>query len=349
MSVAIATDEVALRVEDPKRRFRAVHLVDELSKRRPPRPFVRRAGSNTWELHFPMPPVDRMEYLLELAYRDGRTILVPDPGNALRAPGPFGERSVLEFPGYRPPAWIAVEAPSGRLEPIAISTRRLKATVEGVLWSAAGADPKEPLPLLVVHDGPEYAEYSQLSRFLDAATATGRIPPLRAALLAPLERNQHYSASAHYASALAREVLPGLDRLAPRRGARIGMGASLGALAMLHVHRLYPGLFGGLFLQSGSFFRRRSDRQESDFVRFQRIARFMGGVLRGGDWPDPIPIGLTCGTAEENLGNNRRTAAALAAQGYPVALHEHRDAHNWTSWRDSFDPALPELIAETWR
>jgi enterochelin esterase-like enzyme len=290
-----------------------------------------------------------MEYLLELVCRDGRTRLVPDPGNPLRAPGPFGERSVLEFPGYRPPDWLAVEAPEGRLEPIAVPSRRLKATVEGLLWSAAGVDPNERLPLLVAHDGPEYAQYSQLTRFLDAATAAGWIPPLRAALLAPLERNQHYSASASYASALARELLPALDRLAPRRGARIGMGASLGALAMLHAHRLYPRLFGGLFLQSGSFFRRRSDRQESDFVRFQRIARFMGGVLRGrADWPDPIPVAVTCGTAEENLANNRATAAALAAQGYPVAVHERRDAHNWISWRDNFEPALPELLAQTW-
>jgi enterochelin esterase-like enzyme len=348
VSVALAADEVALRVEDPKRRFMAVHLVDELSKRHPPRPFIRPAGSTSWQLHFPRPPVDRMEYLLELAYRDGRTRLVPDPGNPLRAPGPFGERSVLEFPGYRCPEWLAVEAPRGRVEPIALPSRSLKATVEGLLWSAVGADPEERLPLLVAHDGPEYAEYSQLTRFLDAATAVGQIPPLRAALLAPVQRNQHYSASARYASALARELLPALDRLAPRRGARIGMGASLGALAMLHAHRLYSPLFGGLFLQSGSFFRRRYDRQESDFVRFQRITRFMGSVLRGGAWPESIPVAFTCGTAEENLANNRAAAAALAAQGYPVAFHDRRDAHNWISWRDSFDPALPELIAELW-
>jgi hypothetical protein len=63
MSVALAAEEVALRIDDPERLFRAVHFVDELSKRLPPRPFIRPAGSTQWELHFARPPVDRLEYL----------------------------------------------------------------------------------------------------------------------------------------------------------------------------------------------------------------------------------------------------------------------------------------------
>ena len=41
------------------------------------------------------------------------------------------------------------------------------------------------------------------------------------------------------------------------------MGASLGALAMLHAHVRHPKSFDGLLLQSGSFFRQRYDKQES--------------------------------------------------------------------------------------
>jgi enterochelin esterase-like enzyme len=209
-----------------------------------------------------------------------------------------------------------------------------------------------PLPLLVVHDGPEYAEYSWLLRMLASASAELELPPLRAALLAPpYPRDDHYSASARYARALARELLPALTRIAPTppgREARVGMGASLGALAMLHAHRLHPATFGGLFLQSGSFFRLRSDRQESGFPRFARIARFVGSVLRAGEWPHPIPIALTCGTGEENLGNNRVVRAALARQGYPAELDEHPDSHNWVSWRDSLHPPLVSLLQRLW-
>jgi len=113
VSVALATEEIALRVDDPERRLRAVHLVAELSKRVPPRPFIRQAGSSSWELHFARPPVDRMEYLLELESRDGTAELVPDPGNPLRAAGAFGEKSVLEFAEYEPPRWLEDKAPTG--------------------------------------------------------------------------------------------------------------------------------------------------------------------------------------------------------------------------------------------
>ena len=65
------------------------------------------------------------------------------------------------------------------------------------------------------------------------------------------------------------------------------MGASLGALAMLHAHRMHPDSFGGLFLQSGSFFRQRFDRNEAGFGRFRRITRFVGTVLRERSWPHP--------------------------------------------------------------
>ena len=97
-------------------------------------------------------------------------------------------------------------------------------------------------------------------------------------------------------------------------------------------------------LQSGSFFRQRSDKVESAFGRYARITRFVGTVLRGAVEARTIPVLITCGTAEENLANNRALAAALAAQGYPLRLAEQRDAHNWVCWRDALDPHLPDLI-----
>ena len=126
------------------------------------------------------------------------------------------------------------------------------------------------------------------------------------------------------------------------------MGASLGALAMLHVHRRSPATFGSLYLQSGSYFRQRFDKQESGFARFRRISRFMGEVLTAEEWTHPITVTLTCGTVEENLANNRATYAALKDQGYEVKLVANRDAHNWIGWRDTFDPHLVDLVNRMW-
>jgi enterochelin esterase family protein len=333
--------ELRFHVSDPRRELAAVRFVSDGTKRCPPT-FSRRDGR--WELRLPEPPLVRLEYLLELEAADDSRVLVPDPENPLRAPGPFGERSVLELDGYRPPTWLTRKAPRGVLEPVRLRSPVLRAEIAGQLWHPAGRGRDEPLPLLVVHDGPEYAEYSGLSRYLDVASDRGELPPLRAALLAPVARNETYSASARYARAFVRDLVPVLRDKA-RATTLVGMGASLGALALLHVHRMHPDTFAGLFLQSGSFFQRRLDHYERTFTRFARIGRFVGRVLAGGAWQHPVPVTITCGTGEENLGNNRELAAALASQGYPVELVEHRDAHNWVSWRDVLDPHLARLVA----
>jgi enterochelin esterase-like enzyme len=350
MPAVTAERAVVLRYPDANARLAGVALVSDLFKREPPRPFSRRRPGDDWELRLARPAADRIEYQLELRYRNGRTELVLDPG-APTTPGPFGEKSVLELPGYQPPAWLDVDAPEGDVRRLVLPSRGLHGAASGLLWAPAGTPRAEPLPLLVVHDGPEYAAYSELVRFLEVAFVQGRLPPLRAALLAPLQRDEHYSASARYTVALAEELLPALaaeTAVPPGRRWRVGTGASLGALAMLHAHRRRPETFGGLFLQSGSFFRQRYDHHERGFPHFERIARFVGTVLRAESWADPVPIGMTAGTAEENRLNNRATAAALNRQGYDAVLHEVRDAHNWVAWRDSFDPHLVDLLDRAW-
>jgi enterochelin esterase family protein len=125
------------------------------------------------------------------------------------------------------------------------------------------------------------------------------------------------------------------------------MGPSLGGLAMLHAQRQRPGTFAGLFLQSGSFFVPRFDAQESGFVRYRRIVRNVRAILRERAGR-AVPVSFTCGALEENVHNNRLVARALAAQGRPTVLHEGRDLHNFTAWRDLFDPHLTSLLREAW-
>jgi enterochelin esterase family protein len=288
-------------------------------------------------LTFPRPEVDRLEYQLGI---DGQ--FAADPANPLRVAGPFGDKSVIEWPEYRRPAWLDTIADAGAVEEVELRSRRLVARVRVLLYSTP-EPPGADAPLIVAHDGPEYAEYAALTRFLDAMSWEERVPPLRAALIQPVDRDETYSASAVYASALVRDLLPQIAKRAPH-GIRIGMGASLGALAMLHAHRRHPKSFDGLLLQSGSFFRQRWDKHEAGVPRYRRITRFVGTVLRGSDVDRAIPVAMTCGTAEENRANNEAVAAALAEQGYTSWLAQVRDAHTWTCWRDSFDPHLPALI-----
>jgi enterochelin esterase family protein len=348
----VGEHEVELCLADAGEALARVRLRQELQRPRRGPAFTWDAGSSTWRLRFPRLGVDRMEYLLEVEDRAGNVAVRPDANNPLRAAGPFGDKSVIEFPGYRPPAWFVPGAPlAGDVREVWVRSRFLAAHLDGVLWSAPGLESGSEAPLLVVHDGPEYAAFSGLLQLLEHSVSSAALPPFRAALLGPVERDETYSASARYGRALVDEILPILNQLAPTPPERrfwVGMGASLGALAMLHGQRLRPESFGGLFLQSGSFFRQRFDRSERGFPRFRRISRFVGTVLAGLDGAARIPVTMTCGVAEENLANNRALASALRAQGYAVRLHEVRDAHNWVAWRDALSPGLVDLLRLVW-
>ena len=125
---------------------------------------------------------------------------------------------------------------------------------------------------------------------------------------------------------------------------RVGMGTSLGALAMLHAHCRYPDTFDALFLQSGSFFQPRFDSQERRFPYYRRVVRFVTDVHDGGLPPRPVPAVFTCGLIEENIENNRLMVKTLRGRSYPATLHEVPDMHNYTAWRDAFHPYLTELL-----
>jgi enterochelin esterase-like enzyme len=343
---SVTEDAVEFTVADPS--LSGVALLHEL--RRPRRvPFAR--SGRVWRLRFPRPLANRLEYLLEWTSEDGSAEVGLDPTNPLRAPGPFGEKSVIEFPGYSAPAWASDEdAVRGNVRPFPLPTVRLHTVLPALLWSAADTDPERPLPLLLVHDGPEYAEYSQLLRLLDHLVDFGEIPECRAVLLPPpLDRDETYSASARYANAFGADLVPSIRERVPVDGAPVLLGASLGALAAVHIHARTPGLLGGMFLQSGSFFRRRFDSHEERFDRFARITRFVGLIHGGRGLLPEIPTTITCGTAEENLDNNRAFERALNRRGWKPRTFWNRDAHNWTAWRDALHPHLAELLLRAWR
>ena len=337
---------MTFRLADPERRLAGVRLVQDV--RIPGDRLGFHRGGDGWELVIDRPPVTRMEYLLELRQQNGSVETVLDPGNPRQVAGAFGPKSVLEFPGYTPPGWLSAPVLSqpgapGHVTDVDVPVAALDAAVSVRLWSPEGAGDDERLPLLVVHDGPEYDSLASLTRYLAAGTAGHWLPRLRAALLSPGQRNLWYSASARYSQALCATVLPAITGQVAT-GARVGMGTSLGGLAMLHAHCRYPDAFDALFLQSGSFFWPRFDSHEQRFPYYREIVGFVTEVHDGGLLSKPVPAVFTCGTIEENIDNNRLMIKTLHDRGYPATLHEVPDMHNYTAWRDALDPWLTELL-----
>src|SRR3954453_865408 len=175
-----------LRVADPDRRYTAVRLASALPLTEAERSFARRDGE--WVLDLHPADVQRLEYQLELGGPGGSVECALAPANPHRAPGAFGEKSVLLLPGYREPAWLDAPAVEGRYRELEVPGRGLGASVAIRFWEpagavpgrglapsgsirvgeAAGGVPVRPLEGRCVDDGPEQDALASLTRFTAA-------------------------------------------------------------------------------------------------------------------------------------------------------------------------------------
>lgn len=215
--------------------------------------------------------------------------------------------------------------------------------IDLVVASPRGTRRHQGLPLVLAHDGPDYSRRAGIVRLLEAEAAAGDLPPVRVALLVPTDRNQRYAANPGYARALTGHVLPAVTAAYATPAKPTIVGASLGALAALQAEWLTPGTFGGLLLQSGSFFRKGIDDEE-DFAHWARVTAFVTAVRRARRRRSDALVTMTCGADEGNLTNNRQLAATLARLGHDVELHVSPGGHDWNQWRSALDAHLPRLL-----
>ncbi|MGV1007715.1 MAG: alpha/beta hydrolase [Dermatophilaceae bacterium] len=345
---AVEGESVLFRMPDPHGELAQVRLSYHLDLG--PQPVTLERVGPGWQLRWPVPSVGRIEYEFLVSRRGGGDeppAYQLDPGNPVRAPGPFGAKSVLELPGYRPPAWLHGEPVRHHRVHVTLVDTPV-GTVDALVWSPADTEAGRALPVLVAHDGPELDRYAGLTHFVGVMVNERRLPPMRVVLLAPGPRNLRYAASPEYAEALTGHVLPRLLAQRPTDRPPVLMGPSLGAVAALHAEWTHPGTFGGLFLQSGSFFTAATDPQERGFEYWKQVSRFVRAVHTGAATASTPAVGITVGTAEENHTNNLLLAGRLRTLGLPVAVGEVADGHTFTCWRDAFDPHLLELLTKVW-
>ena len=236
------------RVPDPDGRWTAVRLASDVPA--PSREFERHDGD--WVLELPRElRVHRVEYELEVEHPDGGKEWIADPSHGTRAPGAFGEKSVLEAEHYERPWWLdapVIEASTTRV-PLGIAMRRrVTARRVGAADRRAAARPARPR-----RPGVRQARAADPLGGRDGRRRQAAAVPARDA--AARRPRQLVLGVGGLREGVRADPRAGAARPRRRRGpARSAWARRLGALAMLHVHRRFPGVLGGLFLQSGSFF-----------------------------------------------------------------------------------------------
>ncbi len=299
-------------------------------------PLQRLEGSDLWVVTMEVPECSRFEYKFEV-HRGGGKQLVLDALNKITAHDPFGANSVCQGDLYERPRWTLPDpdARSGTIEQLSLGSRAFGGERAIDLYLPARFRRSRDYPLLIVHDGADYLRFAALKTVLDNLIHRMEIPALIVALSDSPDRLKEYAADSRHADYLSTELLPFLAERYPlidEPRARGIMGASFGAVAALHTAWSYPGLYGRLLVQSGSFaFSDLGTHQRGPM--FDPVARFINAFRQDPKTP-ARKIYMSCGIYESLIYENRSLVPLLQAHGMRVRFEEARDAHNWENWRD---------------
>jgi enterochelin esterase family protein len=319
------------------------HWVFGLGSRQP---FRRVDGTDLWYLVVELPKRSRVEYKFEIV-RGDHGQWIRDPLNEHLAHDPFGANSVCAGEGYETPEWV-LHDPEAR--PGAVEEHILERTPFGdprrlTVYLPARFRRTRRYRLLVVHDGGDYMRFSALKNVLDNLIHRLEIAPLVVALTHPHDRLVEYADDPRHADFIVNTVVPYMEERYPLYGAanaRCLMGASFGGVASLSTAWRYPGVFGRLLLQSGSFAFTDIGENRRGPV-FDRVVSFVNAFREAPGRPSDR-VFVSCGTYESLIYENRSMVPLLQTTGMDIRYEEARDGHNWENWRDRLRIALSWLF-----
>jgi enterochelin esterase-like enzyme len=309
-------------------------------------PFRRIEGTDLWHLVLELPERSRVEYKLEVV-SEGPGAWIEDPLNPHRSRDPFGMNSVAHGAGYTVPEWTQEdpEARRGTLREAIVPSAALGRDARVTIYLPARLRKTRRYPLLVVHDGGDYLSYASIRTVLDNLIHRLEMAETVVALSHPGERLTEYPNNPDHARFVAEELTPWLESELPLLGTPEGrglMGASFGAVASLSTAWRYPGMFGRLLLQSGSFAFTDIGMSERG-PAFEPVVRFVNEFRSG---PSAISerLFVSCGVYESLIYENRSLVPLLQSTGMEVRYVEARDGHNWENWRDRLRDGLSWLL-----
>ncbi|MDF1565416.1 MAG: alpha/beta hydrolase-fold protein [Deltaproteobacteria bacterium] len=307
---------------------------------------TRLENTDLWHLSLEIPPESRVEYKFEV-HRGGHSEWIEDPLNGQRARDPFGANSVLQGEGYVVPEWTRPDprVRPGRLVPLSLRSAALGGERRGHIYLPARLRASRRYSLVVVHDGSDYLNYAGMKTVLDNLIDRLEIPELIVAFVDSPDRLLEYANHAQHARFLTEELVPHLYERFPLRNtprARCLMGASFGGVAALSTAVSYPGFWGRVLVQSGSFaFTDIGDHNHRGPL-FDPVVAFMNG-FRAAPSAVTEKIFMSCGVYESLIYENRSLVPLLTETGMQVRFVEARDGHNWENWRDRLREGLSWL------
>jgi enterochelin esterase family protein len=306
-------------------------------------PLRRVHGTDLWYLVLELPDGSRVEYQIEIR-RGEHYERFNDPLNGRLSHSPMGSSSVCFGPGYETPDWVLPdpEARPGELREMAVRSRSLARDAHVTLYLPARFRTTASYPLLVVHDGGDFLQYSSMKTVLDNLIHRLDVADVVVAFIDPGERLEEYANSAAHSRFLTDELLPELEVSLPLVGQRAGrclLGSSFGGVASLAAAYRSPETYGSLVLMSGSFVFTDIGTDHGGGPVFDPVVKF---VNRYRAKPRRVAdrVFMTCGVYEPLIVPNRSMVHVFEGTGMQVRYTEARDGHSWENWRDRMRDAL---------
>ena len=304
--------------------------------------------TDLWYVSTDIPEGSRIEYSFEITRDDHTESFLNDPLNPKLAHGPFGASSVCAAAGYQVPDWTLhdPEARPGEVIERSIASKALRRQVGYHLYLPARFRPVVRYPLIVVHDGLDYLNYTSAKTVLDNLIHRNEIAEMVVAFVSPVgDRLVEYANHAPHARFVARELVPELTAELPLVDSPVGrtlMGSSFGGVASVSTAARYPDVFGSLLLESPSLVFTDIGQDHGGGPVFDPVVKF---VNRYRARPRRIAdrIYLTCGMYEPLITPNRSMETVFRQAGMEVRYVEARDGHNWENWRDRLRDGLAWL------
>jgi enterochelin esterase-like enzyme len=267
----------------------------------------------------------------------------------------FGPGSILDLPMTPKLPWSEGTQPRNPLTSANFKSKILGQNRALSVYTPPGyATSTKPCRIVVFLDGGDYEGFLNAPQALDHLTGLGAIAPTVGVFVHQSKRrNQELAFDDRFVDYLAHEVVPWVRthyRTSTAARHTVIAGLSLGGLTAAYSAFRYPGIFGNVLSQSGSFM-------------FFPGALKLGPKLFGSDIDTgalirqyahaprkPIRFYLEAGRFEYDLEmslviENRRMRDVLEAKGYNVTYREFNGGHDFVGWQVNLPGALRELLA----
>jgi enterochelin esterase-like enzyme len=325
----VQADEVFLR-------HQVVGLPRDLALRRVP-------NTDLWYVVVELPRESRVAYQFEVR-RGDHWERFNDPRNPRLARSPVGDSSVCYAEGYVVPDWAEhdPDARPGEIIPVDIRSQAMRRNMRVNVYLPARFGSAAKYPLLVVHDGSDFLNFSSAKTVLDNLIHRLDMAETVVAFIDPGDRLVEYANNAAHARFVTSELVPYLETEFPLIGQPSGralMGSSFGAVAALSTAVRYPETYGSLLLQSGSFLFTDIGVEHGGGPVFDPVVKF---VNRFRARPRRVVerLFVSCGIYEPLIVQNRSMLATFTEAEMDLHYVESRDGHNWESWRDRLRDGL---------